>query len=174
MADPISMTMMVAGAATSAYGSISQGRQAARAGRYNQQAAYAEAQAQEIQAQQEVAAASHNSTRIAARAREILAEQTANAAAGGGSTMDASVQAIRAETVKTSSLDQLLEMTAAEERAEAIKRGAQVTRTQGDMARAQGQAARRAGYIGAAGTLLKAGDSWGQRYGWNPKSWGSA
>lgn len=166
MADPVSMTIMAASAATSAYGSVRQGQYASKVGKANQRAAYAEAAQQEIQAGQEIAAASHNSQRIAARARELLAEQTANAAAGGGSSQDATVQAIRAETVKTSTLDQLLEMSAAEERAEAIRRGARVTRTQGDMARAEGKMQKQASYIKAAGTILQAGDSWGQRFGW--------
>jgi hypothetical protein len=75
------------------------------------------------------------------------------------------VSAIRDETVKTSTLDQLLEMTAAEERSQAIRRGAQVTRNEGDMARAQGKAAQTAGYLQAGSTLLQAGASWGQNYG---------
>jgi hypothetical protein len=163
------MTLMAASAITSAAGSISQGRAANAAGRYNQRAAYAEAAAQDIQAGQEIAAASHNSVRINQRMNEILAEQTANAAAGGGSSLDTSVAAIRSETVKTSTLDQLLEMTAAEERAEYIKRGAQVTRNEGDMARAQGRAAQTAGYLKAGSTLLQAGASWGDKYGFGGK-----
>jgi hypothetical protein len=79
--------------------------------------------------------------------------------------LDASVAAIRDETVKTSTLDQLLEMTAAEERSQAIRRGAQVTRNEGDMARAQGKAAQTAGYLQAGSTLLQAGASWGDKYG---------
>jgi hypothetical protein len=165
MADPVTMTLLVASTAMSAAGSISQGRAANAAGKYNQRAAYAEAAQQEVQAGQEIAAASHNSTRIAQRMNEILAEQTANAAAGGGSSLDATVTAIRDETVKTSTLDQLLEMTAAEERADAIKRGAAVTRTQGDMARREGKQAQTAGYIQAGTTLLSAGSSWGDKYG---------
>lgn len=174
MADPVSMTIMAVGAATSAYGSIKQGNYAAKVGNYNRNAAYAEAAAQEIQAGQEIAAASHNSTRIAQRMQEILAEQTANAAAGGGSTQDATVVAIRDETVKTSTLDQLLEMTAAEERAQAIRRGAQVTRTEGDMARANGYTAKSASRIQAATTLLNAGASWGDKFGWDPSKWGKS
>lgn len=160
------MALMAAGAATSAYGSVRQGQYASRVGKYNQQAAYAEAAQQEIQAGQEIAAASHNQQRIAARTREILAEQAAAAAAGGGSTADATVQAVRAETVKTSTLDQLLEGAAAEERAAAIRRGAQVTRTQGDMARAEGKMKKQAGYLQAASTILQAGNDWGERFGW--------
>jgi hypothetical protein len=166
MADPVSMTIMAVGAATSAYGSVRQGQYASRVGRYNQQAAYAEAAQQEIQAGQEIAVASHNQQRIAARTRELLAEQTANAAAGGGSTQDATVQAVRAEAVKTSALDQLLEGAAAEERAATIRRGARVTRTQGDMARSEGQMKKQAGYIQAGSTLLQAGASWGDKFGW--------
>lgn len=166
MADPVSMTVMAVSAATSAYGSMKQGNYAAKVGNYNRNAAYAEAAAQDIQAGQEIAVASHNSTRIAQRMQEILAEQTANAAAGGGSSLDASVTAVRDETVKTSTLDQLLEMTAAEERAQAIRRGAQVTRTEGDMARANGYAAKSASRIQAATTLLNAGASWGDKFGW--------
>ncbi len=173
MAEPVSMTMMAAGAAASAYGSIRQGRAANAAGKYNQQQAYNEAAAQEIQAGQEIAVASHNSTRIAQLMREKLAEQTAAAASGGGSTLDASAQAIRAETVKTSTLDQLLEMTAAEERAQAIRRGAAVTRTEGDMARIQGRQAKTAGYIQAGTTLLKAGASWSDRFGTGAKKSGA-
>jgi hypothetical protein len=165
MADPVTMTVMAVSAATSAYGSIRQGQYASRVGKYNRQAAYAEAAQQEIQAGQEIAAASHNQQRIAARTRELLAEQTAAAAAGGGSTADATVQAVRAETVKTSTLDQLLEGAAAEERAAAMRRGARVTRTQGDMARAEGQMKKQAGYIQAATTLLNAGASWKDKFG---------
>lgn len=166
MADPVTLTVMaVASAGMSAAGSISQGRAANAAGKYNQRAANAEAAAMEIQAGQEIAAASHNQTRIAQRTRELLAEQTANAAAGGGSSLDASVAAIRAEAVKTSTLDQLLEEAAAGDRAEAIKRGARVTRDEGAMARAQGKAAQTAGYLQAGSTLLQAGASWGDKYG---------
>lgn len=149
----------------SAAGSISQGRAADAAGKYNQRAANAEAAAMNIQAGQEIAAASHNSSRIAQRMNELLSEQTANAAAGGGSSLDGSVAAIRAETVKTSTLDQLLEMTAAEERAEGIKRGARVTRDQGFMARQQGKAAKTAAYLQAGSTLLQAGSSWADTFG---------
>jgi hypothetical protein len=166
MADPVTLTVLAVGsAAMSAAGSISQGRAANAAGRFNQRAANAEAAAMDIQAGQEIAAASHNSVRINQRMNEILAEQTAAAASGGGSSLDASVAAIRDETVKTSTLDQLLEMTAAEERAEYIKRGARVTRDEGYMARQQGKAAQTAGYLQAGSTLLQAGSTWKDKFG---------
>jgi len=174
MADPVSMTLIGAGMGLSAYGSVKQGNYAAKVGKYNQQAAYAEAEAQEIQAGQEIAVASHNSQRIAARTRELLAEMEANAAAGGGSTQDATVAAVRSEAVKTSALDQLLEMAAAEDRASAIRRGAQVKRTEGAMARADGQSAYRGSVIKAGTTLLQAGSSWGQKFGWPGGSSGAA
>jgi hypothetical protein len=174
MADPVTMTVMAASAGMSAYGSVKQGQYAKKVGAYNDKAARAEAAAMDIQAGQEIAAASHNSVRIAQRTQELLAEQTANAAAGGGSSLDASVTAIRDETVKTSTLDQLLEMTAAEERAQAIRRGADVKRTEGAMVRADGQAAYRGSVIGAGTTLLKAGASWGDKFGFSGSPSGAA
>lgn len=171
--NPVTMTLMAAGAATSAYGSVRQGNYARKVGEYNARAAAAEAAQMDVQAGQEVAAASHNASRIAARMREILAEQTAAAAAGGGSSLDASVAAIRAETVKTSTLDQLLEMAAAEERAGAIRQGAQQKRNEGFMAREEGREAQRAGYLRAGTTLVSAGAGWGDKYGFDPRKWGN-
>lgn len=157
--------IMVAGAAISAYSSIRGGQAAYAAGKYNKNAAYNEAAAMDIQAGQEIAVGTHNSARIAQRAQEILAQQRAAAAAGGGSTVDATVVAIQNETVKTSTLDQLMEMAAAEERAQQIRHGAVVKRKEGGYALAKGREARTAGYLKAGGTLLQAGASWGDRFG---------
>lgn len=165
MADPVTMTVMAASAGLSAYGSIRQGQQAAAAGRYNQQAAYNEAQALDIQAGQEIAAGSHNSKLIGQRAKEILSRQQALAAAGGGSTQDATVVAIQNETVKSSSLEQLLEMARAEETAQQIKQKGQITRREGDYARIKGNQERTASYIQAGTTLMKAGVDWRDRFG---------
>lgn len=157
---------MAAGAATSAYSSIRGGQAAYAAGKYNRNAAYNEAQAMDIQAGQEVAVGTHNSARIAQRAKEILAQQRAMAAAGGGSASDATVVAIQNETVKSSTLDQLMEMASAQERAQQIRHGATVRRSEGDYALAKGREARTAGYMSAAGTLMQAGASWGDKFGW--------
>lgn len=174
MSDPVSMTLMAAGAATSAYSSIRGGQAAYAAGKYNKAAAYNEAEAMDIQAGQEIAVGTHNSARIAQRAKEIMAQQRAAAAAGGGSTVDATVVAIQNETVKTSTLDQLMEMAAAEERAQQIRHGAVVKRKEGDYALAKGREARTAGYLSAAGTLLQAGSSWADKFGFPGSGGGSS
>ena len=148
-----------------AYGQVSEGRAAARAGRYNRDAAYAEAESLDIQAGQEVAAGSIENTRIAARMREILAEQQAAAASGGGNSLDASVVAIKNEAATTSILDQMRVMAAAQERAQQIKHGAQVKRSGGDYSLWQGREARRASYIAAATTLVQGGASWKSTFG---------
>lgn len=165
MADPVTMTVMAASAGLSAYGSVRQGQQAAAAGKYNQAAAYNEAKGLEIQAGQEIAAGTHNSVRIAERAKEILSRQQALAASGGGSSQDATVQAIKGETVKRSTLEQLLEMASAEETAQQIRQKADITRRGGDMARIQGNQARTASYIQAGTTLMNAGVSWADKFG---------
>lgn len=156
---------MMAAAGVSAVSGIQQGKYAEKVGKYNQQAAYNEAESMEIQAGQEVAAGTHNAARIAKRAKEIMAQQRANAAAGGGSTQDASVQAIQSETVRNASLDQLLVMAGAEERAQQIRHGADVKRSEGDFALSQGKMKKQASYLDAGTTLLKAGVTWQEKFG---------
>ena len=165
---------LIASSAASAFGSIREGQSAYAAGKYNKNAAYNEAAAMDIQAGQEIAAASHNSERITQRAKEIIAQQRAAAAAGGGSTTDATVTAITGETVKMSALDSLIEMASAQDRAAQIRHGATVKRASGDYALAQGRAARTAGYMAAGKTLLQAGASWGDKFGWSGSKSGSA
>lgn len=166
MADPVTMTvMMAASAGMSAMGSIREGDAALRAGKYNRDAAYNEAKGLDIQAQQEVAAGSHNSVQIARRAKEILAMQEAQAASGGGSTQDGTVVAIQNETVKSSSLEQLLTMAAAEETAQQIRHKGEITRRGGDMALMEARQKKNASYLKAGTTLLKAGASWADKFG---------
>ena len=165
MADPVTMTVMAASAGMSALGSVREGDSALRAGKANRAAAYSEADGLDIQAGQEIAAGSHNSVQIARRAKEILARQEAIAASGGGSTQDGTVVAIQSETVKSSSLEQLLTMAAAEETAQQIRHKGEITRRGGDMALADAREKKRASYLKAGTTLLKAGSSWGQMFG---------
>lgn len=159
------MSLMAGSAALSAFGSLKAGQSAAAAGKYNQAAAYNEAKGLDIQAGQEIAAGSHNSKLIGERAKEILSRQQALAAAGGGSSTDATVVAIKNETVKSSSLEQLLEMARSEETAQQIKQKAQITRREGDYARIKGNEERKASYIKAGTTLMNAGVSWHDRFG---------
>ncbi|MAL99407.1 MAG: hypothetical protein CL583_13270 [Alteromonadaceae bacterium] len=167
MADPVSLTLMAAGTAMSAYGSVAQGAQAEQAGKDNRDAAYAEAEYREQQAEQEVAVASVNNARIAKRMKEILSTGQAKAAAGGGSSQDATSVAFAAENARTSILDMMREMASAEGRAKQIEYGADVTRREGDMAYAEGKAAKRASYISAGATILQGASSWYDKFGNN-------
>lgn len=168
MADPI--TMMAASTALSAYGAFEEGQAANKAGKYNRDVAYREAEALDIQAEQEVAAGSFNSQRIKRRAEEILAEMRAKASKGGQSATDATVVALERETVKNTSLDQLLAMAEAEERAQQIKHKAVVTRNQGDYMRYTGKVQQKAANLRAAGTILQGGMSWMDRFGGAPQT----
>jgi hypothetical protein len=73
--------------------------------------------------------------------------------------------AIKNEAATTSILDQMRVMAAAQERAQQIKHGAQVTRSGGDYALAQGREARRASNISAATTLVQGAASWKSMFG---------
>ena len=148
-----------------AYGKFEAGQQANKAGKYNLAAAKREAEALEIQAGQEVAAASMNSERIARRAREIMAENRAKAAAGGQSTLDGSVVAIERELVKNATLDQLIEIANAESRADQIRHKADTVRAQGHYDRWQGKVQQRAANLSAVGTLVQGGVSWYDKFG---------
>ena len=136
-----------------------------KVGEYNRDAAYAEAESMDIQAGQEVAAGTHQASRIAKRAAEIMAEQRVNAAAGGGSTSDATVVAVRNETVRNATLDQLLTMAGAEERAQQIEYGADVRRSEGDMEAITGRRNQTAAQIRAGNTLVSTVSSWAGKFG---------
>ncbi len=161
----IAAAAAIGGTALSAFGSARQGNVAAAAGKYNQRAAELEAEGLDIQAEQEVAAASHRTERIKQRSEEILADMRATAAAGGGSSTDATVTAIERETVGRASLDQMLEMANAQETAQQIRHKGEVKRAEGRLARWEGNQKRRAAYINAAATVMKAGASWGDSFG---------
>lgn len=94
-------------------------------------AAMGEAKQLETQAKREVAVGSYNADIINQRAKQILSSQRAAAAAGGGDTTDATVEAITGETVKNASLEQLLVMANAEDKAKQLKFGASTKRYAG-------------------------------------------
>lgn len=165
--------LSLASGAMQAYGQVRAGNQAAAAGEYNRQAAYNEAKGLDIQAGQEIAVASHNTERIAQRAKEIMALQQARGAAGGQSTSDATVNVIADETVKRSTLDQLLEMVSAEERAQQLRHKANVTRTSGEMSYYDGKRKQSASRLMAATTLASsAASAYGMAgFGSQPTGW---
>ena len=143
------------------------GGQLASAEGYPQQAkmqkaaAYDEAEQMEEQAVSEVAVASFNSERIRKKSEQILSSIRAGAAAGGGSSDDASVIAIEKESVANASMDQLLEMVGGQEKARMLRRDAKQTRYSGDID-AYGSKMRAFGArLGAATTVVEAGESAG-------------
>lgn len=94
-------------------------------------AAMGEAKQLETQAEREVAVGTYNADIINQRAKQILSSQRAAAASGGGDTTDETVQAITGETVKNASLEQLLVMANAEDKAKQLKFGASTKRYAG-------------------------------------------
>lgn len=147
------------------------GRESARASETTAErarvASEAEAKQLETRAAQGVAVGSYNSDRIAKRAQQIVASQRAAAAAGGGDTTDATVQAITDETIRDASMEQLLTMGEAEDRARQDRFAAKVARTTGvQQARSYMQEAK-AQRLGATATVLSGvGDmAWRSTYG---------
>jgi len=170
MADPVSMGIMAAGTAATAFGQYQSGQAAKQAGAYNLEAAKREQEGLEIQAGQEIAVASHRAQEIARRAKALMGSQKVAASAGGQSSTDMSAVAIEQETVKTSSLDQLMEMAQAEERAQQIRHRGEVVRSEGEYAKWQGKQRAKAANIAAVGTLLEGGANWYDKFG----GWGGS
>lgn len=112
-------------------------------------------------AQGEVAAASFNSDRISKRVEEILSSNRAKAAKGGGSSTDASVVAVQNETVKEASLEQLMVMVEANERARMMRRDARQIRAGGKIAEYQGKMQQWGAYASATATVLGAAEDKG-------------
>lgn len=119
----------------------------------------------EDQAKGEVAAATFNASRIKKRAEEIMSSNRAAAAKGGGDTTDASVMAVQAETVRNATIDQLMTMVAAQERARMMRRDAKQTRAGGLIAQYEGKMKAWGQYAAATATVLDAGQSSGWKFG---------
>lgn len=132
----------------------------------------AEAKQLETRAKQGVAVGSYNSDVIAARARDIISSQRARAAAGGGDTTDQTVRAITDETIKRASMEQLLTMAEAEDRARQDRYSAQVARTTGAARAESSRLEAKATRIGGAATVLSGagqlGMGWAANFGAKP------
>jgi len=98
-----------------------------------------EAKQLETQAAREVAVGTYNADIINQRAKQILSSQRAAAAAGGGDTTDATVQAITDETIKTASIEKLMTMANAEDKARQGRYAASVARYKGATGLQQGR-----------------------------------
>lgn len=132
-----------------------QGEQANEIGKQRRNAAYEEARQTEVAGQQEVAAASIRSTRIAEKAQEYMARNRAIAAKGGQSSTDASVLAVQAEAQGRSAIDQMLEVVSAQERERQMRGRARQLRYQGDIDRYSGKMGQVMGYAKAAASVLE-------------------
>lgn len=120
-----------------------------------------EAKQLETQANREVAVGTYNADIINQRAKQILSSQRAAAAAGGGDTTDATVQAITDETIKSASVEKLMQMANAEDKARQLRFGASVARYRGasglDSARKSASAQKMAGTANTILSLEKMG-----------------
>lgn len=165
MADPVTMTVMAASTGLKAFGEFEAGQAANKAGKYNRDIAYREAEQLDTQAEQEIAVSTFRAVEIARRAKELQGTQRVAASAGNQAATDTSVTEITQETVRTATLDQLMEMAQAEERAQQIKYQGVVRRSEGDFARYQGKQQQRAATLRAATTIMDGAVSWADKYG---------
>lgn len=127
---------------------------AKKLGKQQQIIAEDEAAQMEQAATGEVAAATFNASRIRKRAEEIMSSNRAAAAKGGGSSTDASVLAVQAETEANATIDELMTMVAAQERARMMKRDARQIRAGGQIAKYEGKMSAWGHMAGAAATVL--------------------
>ena len=130
-----------------------------------------EAKQLETQAKREVAVGTYNADIINQRAKQILSSQRAAAAAGGGDTTDATVQAITDETIKTASIEKMMQMANAEDKARQGRYAASVARYKGatglDSARKTASATKLGGYAQALSSTADAlsSGSWASTFG---------
>ena len=116
-----------------------------------------EAKQLETQANREVAVGTYNADIINQRAKQILSSQRAAAAAGGGDTTDATVQAITDETIKSASVEKLMQMANAEDKARQLRFSASASRYRGATGLDSGRKAASAQKLaGTAQTILGA------------------
>lgn len=130
----------------------------------------AEAKQLETRAKQGVAVGTYNADLIKKRASSIIATQRARAAAGGGDTTDATVQAITDETIREASLQSMLTVADAEDRARQDRYAAKVARYGGLSANKSAQAEAKAyKRMGKATILSGIGDmldlDWSKAFG---------
>ena len=130
-----------------------------------------EAKQLETQAKREVAVGTYNADIINQRAKQILSSQRAAAAAGGGDTTDATVQAITDETVKTASIEQMMQMANAEDKARQGRYAASVARYKGATGLDAGRKTASAQKLGGTAQMISStvdmvnSGSWGATFG---------
>lgn len=145
---------LAASAASGAVGAAGQ----RKAGKQEQQAAYAEAAQLEVQAGQERALGQREAVSIEEQARRLVGRQRADLANSGFAADDITAQSITQETRRIATLDQLLALAQREDQARQLVFEAQQTRTSGDRARS---ASKRAAF----GTILGTASSFTSQFG---------
>lgn len=146
------LIVAAAGTAASAYGQIQQGKEADRA-------AIAQGQQLSEQAGQEEDAAAAQAERIRKAARSQVGEARAALSASGVSSDEGSALKIQEDIIKDSESDALATILTGQRRGSTLSDNAV-------NARRQGAAAKRAGQIGAVGTVLSSAGSYGRASGW--------
>jgi hypothetical protein len=161
----LAFLLALGGAVLGGVGSTKSALAAEETGRQSQLAAEGEAVQLEAQAKKGIAVGSYNADRVGKRAKQIISSQRAAAAAGGGDTTDQTVTAITDETIREASMEQLLIMADARDRANQDEFAAKVTRRTGIAQNKRAQSEATAERFAGAATILNSAASWQQKYG---------
>lgn len=135
----MSFTLQALGIGASHKAGMMAAKAATNAGQAALVSGMGEAKQLETQATREVAVGTYNADIINQRAKQILSSQRAAAAAGGGDTTDATVQAITDETIKSASVEKLMQMANAEDKARQLRFEASTSRYKGATGLQQGR-----------------------------------
>lgn len=140
-----------------------------KAGYASEVSAEGEASQLEANADKTVADASFTTNRIQQKVKQILGTQRAMAAAGNNDTLDGSVRDVAADTVRQSSIDELLTMANSEDQANKMRYQAKVDRISGQTSNTLAQSRATADQISGVSTLLSGAANWAQKYGGTAK-----
>ncbi len=135
----MSFTLQALGIGASHKAGMAAAKAATNAGQAALVSGMGEAKQLETQAAREVAVGTYNADIINQRAKQILSSQRAAAAAGGGDTTDATVQAITDETIKSASVEKLMQMANAEDKERQLRFEASTRRYAGATGLQQGR-----------------------------------
>lgn len=136
----------------------------------NQQASASESQALQLdaRAKQERAVGDYNMQRLKAANDRIRGRQTSLLAASGFSSDDVGASEIQDDTTKQASVNELLLLADAEDKARGDEFQAKLTRVQGQQQLTAGRSAYTKGILSAGGELVSGISSWRQLYGKAP------
>lgn len=136
-----------------------------KAGYASEVSAEGEATQLEDNAAKTVADASFTTNRIQQKVKQILGTQRTLAAAGGGDTLDQSTREIADDTVRQSSIDEIVNNANAEDEAAKMRYQAKIDRISGQASNTLAQSRATATTISGVGTLLGQAANWATLYG---------